>query len=309
MSCILWKRWLRGVSKAKARWPGSRGVGGGISAKYLLTALTVLLHLPTFVFGENIEPNLMKVWFKRIEKAGSICWMGFEVQALIFLHPASASNFLLAPSSPAANTETPQETQGPDRHTETSCGIFHTKTLPWTRLTQYKGGKGDKKLCIGSFLELLAPFSAPRINHCNASPLILLSEFHLTDAMEVESQTSCYYAQYVLIHIYTFLETEACIKICLWRQNWFWNIPRCGPWGLMACIVHIFLSPVRMTILSNARSLFWQLCDGVCGICQTSVGWGFMFNPKTGFLSRKRSSLTIFYSHPNVWDESRFSLH
>ena len=106
--------------------------------------------------------------------------------------------------------------------------------------------------------------------------------------MEVESQTSCYYAQYVLIHIYTFLETEACIKICLWRQNWFWNIPRCGPWGLMACIVHIFLSPVRMTILSNARSLFWQLCDGVCGICQTSVGWGFMFNPKTGFLSRKK---------------------
>ena len=144
MSCILWKIWLRGVSKAKARWPGSRGVGGGISAKYLLTALTVLLHLPTFVFGENIEPNLMKVWFKRIEKAGSICWMGFEVQALIFLHRAPASNFLLAPSSSAANTETPQETQGPDRHTETSCGIFHTKTLPWTRLPQYKGVKGGK---------------------------------------------------------------------------------------------------------------------------------------------------------------------
>ena len=45
-------------------------MGGGISAKYLLTALTVLLHLPTFVFGENIEPNFMKVWFKRIEKGG-----------------------------------------------------------------------------------------------------------------------------------------------------------------------------------------------------------------------------------------------
>ena len=144
----------------------------------------------------------MKVWFKRIEKAGSICWMGFEVQALIFLHRAPASYFLLAPSSSAANTETPQETQGPA--TLNTKNTSTRDTGPWQAHWNFlrdlphqnpalnsphsiQGGQGGQRqqLCIGSFLELPAPFSAQRINHCNATSVyVWLSELTSKQILE-----------------------------------------------------------------------------------------------------------------------------